>query len=125
MNQLKYSISAYQAAKRTAPPLRAVVLLYDEILKRIALAAAAARRDDFECQFNEVMYAAKILNGLNNCLDMEMGGSVAVSLREMYQAVIRALLGSVGRNSGAEACDRLIDAVRLTRNAWAEISGQP
>ena len=122
MNHLAYSISAYQAAKRTAPPLKAVVLLYDEILKRISL-AAAARRKDFETQFNEVMYAAKIINGLDGCLDMERGGKVAVSLREMYKAVVTALLGSVGRKTGAQACDRLCEAVRLTRDAWAEVAG--
>lgn len=125
MNQLKYSISAYQAARRTVPPLTAVVLLYDEVLKRIARAAAAARRNDFNGQLHEVMAATKILNGLNNCLDMDVGGTVAVSLREMYQAVIHALFGTVGRPAGAEACDRLSDAVRLTRDAWAEIAGQP
>jgi len=125
MNQLAYSISAYQAAKRTAPPLKAVVLLYDEVLKRIALAAAAARSKDFEAQFNEVMHAAKILNGLDNCLDMERGGRVAVSLRDMYKATVHALLGSVGRKSGAEACERLVAAVKLTRDAWAEIAGLP
>lgn len=123
MNHHAYSVSAYQAAKRTAPPLKAIVLLYDEILKRIALAASAARRKDFETQFNEVMYAAKIINGLDSCLDMDRGGTVAVSLREMYKAVVQALLGSVGRKNGAQACERLGDAVRMTRDAWAEVAG--
>ena len=123
MNHIAYSISAYQAAKRTAPPLTAVVMLYDEILKRIALAAAAARAKDYETQFNEAMYAAKIINGLDACLDMDRGGTVAMSLREMYKAVVHALLGTVGRKSGAQACDRLGEAVRLTRDAWAEIAG--
>lgn len=123
MNHLAYSISAYQTAKRAVPPLKGIVLLYDEILKRVSLAAAAARRKDYETQFNEVMYAAKIINGLDGCLDMERGGQVAASLREMYKAVVKALLGSVGRKTGAQACDRLCEAVRLTRDAWAEIAG--
>ena len=123
MTHIAYSISAYQAAKRTAPPLTAVVMLYDEILKRIALAGAAARAKDYETQFNEAMYAAKIINGLDACLDMERGGTVAMSLREMYKAVVHALLGAVGRKNAALACDRLGEAVRLTRDAWAEIAG--
>ena len=117
------AISAYRAAIRTTPPLRAVVLLYDEVIRRTARAAAAARRRDFEAQYNEVMYAARILNGLNGCLDMDQGGKVAVSLREMYQAVTTALLGSVGRPYGAEACDRLVEAVKVTRDAWADVAG--
>jgi flagellar secretion chaperone FliS len=117
-------ISAYQSAIRTTPPLKAVVLLYDGIIAHIMRAADAATRKDYEAQFNEVMKAAKIINGLNNCLDMEVGGTVAISLREMYLAVSRALFSSVGRKQGAEALRRVADAVRLTRDAWAEISNK-
>ena len=125
MNRPKQAAAAYQTAIMTTPPLKRVVLLYDGILIRIASAAAAARRKDYEMQFNEVMRAAKIVNGLNRYLDMEAGGKVARSLREMYQAVAKALLSSVGRSTGAEALDKVGAAVRVTRNAWAEIAGLP
>jgi len=120
-----YSISAYKAAMRTVPPLNAVVMLYDEILRRIALAAAAARGKDYETQFAEVMRAAKIINGLNACLDMEQGGKVAQSLRDMYKSVAQALLSSVGRANAPESLEKIAEAVTLTRNAWAEIAGVP
>jgi len=99
-------MNAYQAAVMTTPPLKAVVMLYDRILYHIANAAAAARRKDFETQFNDVMRAARIVNALNRHLDMEKGGKVAVSLREMYKAVSRALLSSVQRHAGAPAPSR-------------------
>jgi flagellar secretion chaperone FliS len=125
MNLSKQANAAYQTAIMTTPPLVRVVLLYDGILVRIAAAAAAARRKDYETQFTEVMRAAKIVNGLNRYLDMEAGGKVARSLRDMYQAVAKALLSSVGRSTGAEALDKVGAAVRTTRNAWAEIAGLP
>jgi flagellar protein FliS len=125
MVQARYAISAYKAARRTVPPLQAVVLLYDGAMGRIAKAADAARRRDYETQFNEARSAAEIFNGLDLCLDMAKGGGVALSLRDMYRSVCHALMKSVGRTSGAECCDRLVAAIRLTRDAWAEIAGSP
>jgi flagellar biosynthetic protein FliS len=103
----------------------AVVQLYDTILLHVARAGEAAAKGDFQKQFDEVMSATRIVDGLNRCLDMTQGGEVAVHLREMYEAVSRALLRSVGKPSAEEACNRLISAVRDTRNAWAEICGLP
>ena len=123
MNQGRYAISAYQAAQRTLPPLKIVVMLYDGILIRIARAADAARKGDYQKQFESVMSAARIIDGLNRHLDMERGGQVAINLRETYEAVARCLFRSVGKETAAEACDRLVVAVRELRDAWAEIAG--
>jgi flagellar protein FliS len=123
MNQSRYAINAYQTAQRTLPPLKVVVMLYDGILVRISRAADAARRGDFQKQFEYVMSATRIIDGLNRHLDMERGGQVAVNLRDTYEAVARCLFRSVGKETAAEACDRLVVAVRELRDAWAEIAG--
>ena len=123
MSQSRYAINAYQAAQLTTPPLKVVVMLYDGILVRISKAAEASRQGDFQKQFESVMSAARIIDGLNRHLDMEKGGQVAIGLRETYEAVARALFRSVGKETGAEACDRLYAAVRELRDAWAEIAG--
>ncbi|PKU25998.1 flagellar export chaperone FliS [Telmatospirillum siberiense] len=107
------------------PSTTAVVQLYDTVLLHVSRAAEAAHKGDFQAQFDEVMSATRIIDGLNRCLDMAQGGQVAVNLREMYEAVSRTLLRSVGKPSAEEACDKLISAVRDMRNAWAEISGLP
>ncbi len=119
------AISAYNSALRTTPPMSLIVMLYDGAIARINAAAEAAYRRDYEKQFNEAMRAAQILNGLSCCLDMEKGGKVAVSLRDMYQALVTALLSAVGKKTGAECCQKIASAVRLTRNAWAEIAHLP
>jgi flagellar protein FliS len=123
MNQSRYAISAYQAAQRTLPPLKVVVMLYDGILVRIARAGDSARKGDYQKQFEYVMSAARIIDGLNRHLDMERGGEVAANLRDTYEAVARCLFRSVGKETAAEACDRLVVAVRELRDAWAEIAG--
>ncbi len=125
MRQPMSPISAYTSALGTRPPLHVVVGLYDLAIVHISRAAEAADRRDYEQQFNEGLKAAQILNGLSCCLDMQRGGKVAESLRDLYQAVVSALLRSVGKRNAAIACLRLAGAVRQTRNAWAEIAKLP
>ena len=122
MNHSRYAINAYQAAQRTMPPLKAVVMLYDGILVRITKAAEHARAGEFQKQFECVMSAARIIDGLNRHLDMERGGEVALRLRDTYESVARALFRSVGKSSAPEACERLAAAVRELRDAWATIA---
>jgi len=118
------TVQSSQAAPPT-PDSVAVVQLYDTILLHVSRAAKAARQGEFQVQFDEVMSATRIVDGLNRHLDMAQGGQVAINLREMYQAVSRALLRSVGKEDAGEACDKLIAGLRDTRNAWASISGMP
>ena len=70
--------------RATEPSPVAVVQLYDTILLHISRAADAARRGDFQKQFDEVMNATRIIDGLNRHLDMDVGGQVALNLRDMY-----------------------------------------
>jgi flagellar protein FliS len=102
----------------------AMVKLYDTILLHVGHAVEAAGKGDFQGQFDAIMKATRIIDGLNRHLDMEQGGQVAVNMREMYQALSRALLRSVGKTDAIGAYDRMLDGLRQTRNAWAEISGQ-
>ena len=111
--------------RASEPSPVAVVQLYDTILLHIGRAADAARSGDFQKQFDEVMNATRIIDGLNRHLDMSAGGTVAINLRDMYQAISKALLRSVGKTDAGDACDRLIAGLRETRDAWAEISGMP
>ncbi len=125
MTHTRYAIAAYRSAVMTTPPLPAVVLLYDGILVRIEAAAKAAAVGDFGRQFDDVMRAIDILQGLLASLDMAKGGDVAIRLRDTYVTNIRALMRSVARPGGAEACHRIAAGLRRLRNAWAEIGGLP
>jgi flagellar protein FliS len=117
-------IQSTQVVATESSPV-AVVQLYDTILLHVGRAATAARKGDYQRQFDEVMSATRIVDGLNRYLDMERGGQVATNLRDMYESVSRVLLRSIGKESAGEACDTLISALRSTRNAWAEICGMP
>jgi flagellar protein FliS len=115
--------AAYQNMMLTAvPPLKAIVMLYDGAIVRTKAAGEAARSGDYLKQFNEVRRAADIFNGLNRCLNMEVGGTVAISLRELYGSLVKALMRSVGDPQAVLCCEKIADAIRVTRDAWATIS---
>lgn len=122
MQNTALGISAYRSAMRTLPPLVVVVRLYDRAIMHMANAATAGKEGDYEKQFNEVSKAAQIFNGLSGALDLQQGGTVAKSLKEMYDAVIRAMFRSVAKPESEAAFGRLIDAVRETRDAWATVA---
>jgi flagellar protein FliS len=123
MSYNRYAISAYQQVSRiTTPSLQVVVMLYDGILAKISQAAEHSRSGNFQQQFECVMGAARIIDGLNRHLDMEKGGEVAVRLRDTYESLARTLFRTVGKPTAAEACDRIFVSVRDLRNAWAKIS---
>lgn len=122
MNAMNRGISAYRAAQRTVPPLVAVVMLYDTALLHIATAAEAAEGVDVETQFNEITKAVRILSGLKGNLNFDKGGKVARSLRDMYDSVSHALLRSVGRPDSKLRYEKLMRALRETRDAWASIA---
>ncbi|HVJ41070.1 MAG TPA: flagellar export chaperone FliS [Dongiaceae bacterium] len=125
MRQKSSPISAYTSALGTRPPLHTVVGLYDLAIVHTIRAADASHRRDPEQQFNEALKAAQVLNGLSCCLDMRRGGDVAVSLRDMYQTVVAVLMRAVAKRDAAQTYLQLAEAIRLTRNAWAEIAKLP
>ncbi len=119
------AISAYQSAIQTTPPLQAVVMLYDGVLVRIRNATTAAGNGDFSEQFNQIVRANDILRGLMAALDVEQGGTLAIHLRDAYEANMRALLSAVGRRDTEQYLSRVVVSLRELRNAWAEIAGMP
>lgn len=118
-------MSDTSSASHAAPQSLAVVQLYDTALKHIGNAIEGVKKGSYETQMNEIAAAVRIFNGLNDSLDMEAGGAVAQNLRDMYQAVSKALLSTIGQDNAVEICERMTKAVKETRNAWAEIAKAP
>lgn len=125
MPKKPYSIAAYESAQLTTPPLQAVVMLYDGLIRRLRGTAQAAREGDLQRQIEELMHAIRIIDGLNRSLDMEKGGKVAVGLSDTYWSVSGVLLKSIGKPEAGEACDKLVEAMSVLRDSWAEIAGVP
>lgn len=125
MNHAQRASAAYRTASMTVPPLHAVVMLYDGVLVRVRNAGLAAEQGDWARQFDEITLAVDLLRGLLSALDYDRGGDVARRLQQTYEANMKALMRSVGRQEALEMSRRIEDGLRQLRNAWAEIAGVP
>jgi len=123
MSSSKYAITAYRTATRTAPPLVAVVMCYDDVLNRLANAARAGWRGDYEAQYKEIYRATLILTGLASGVDLEKGGEVAVRLEDLYNTLIVTLNRLVAKRDAPQQYRQIAEALMETRNAWAEVAG--
>lgn len=118
----RYALAAYRSANQTLPPLRVVVLLYDEVLVCLRAAAEAAERGDFGAQFEQVRHATDILRVLLAALDLERGGVLAERLRDGYESNMVALMSTIGKPNASECLARIGNGLRELRDAWREVA---
>ncbi|PTW59335.1 flagellar protein FliS [Breoghania corrubedonensis] len=122
MNQ---AISAYRKATTTVPPVKAVVLLYDEAINAAQRAAEATDEKLYDEAQTQMLRAVTILRGLRQALDMDAGGSVAKQLMGVYSSVILALTQTAGKPDAVERYHRLAEGLTELRDAWATMTTLP
>jgi flagellar secretion chaperone FliS len=108
----------------TATPGRLVVLLYDGANRFLRRAAAAMRAADVATSNAQLQRAEAILNELLVTLDMERGGEIAASLRDLYLFCGREL-NDARLERDADRIDTVVELLAELREAWAQIDGQP
>ena len=113
--------AAYRAASETVTPARAIVMLYDGAIKRIADAKEAISVGRIEDRYNYVVKAYDIINGLHCHLDYEAGGEVAILLDRYYSYILHRLTEINVRNDTA-ICDEVIARLREMRDSWSGIA---
>src|SRR5262245_52352486 len=77
-----------QTQVRSSQPLELVVLLYDAALRALATAHDALLRRDIPARRAAMSQAFAIVAELQNTLDMERGGPIAVELDQLYTWVV-------------------------------------
>ena len=73
-----------QSAVETASPEKLIIMLYSGVIKFLRQAEIALKEKNLEEAHNSLAKAQDIIFELNITLDMERGGEIAVSLRELY-----------------------------------------
>jgi flagellar protein FliS len=112
---------AYRGASVAVPPLKAVVMLFDEaitLLKK-AIEAGAAKR--FEESHGHVLRTTAVLRGLSFHLNAEKGGALAAQLFTTYNSLILACLRSFGQPDAESRYHRLIFSLTELRDAWSGV----
>lgn len=120
--------NAWQSYKKvsthTAPPGQLVLMLYDGALRFLERALLAFENDD-PLEFNQtinnnLLRAQSILHELNQSLDLQQGGELAMTLRRLYDYMDRRLTES-NLKKVPDGITETIQRLTVLRNAWHEM----
>jgi flagellar protein FliS len=131
MNAANTWKSYRQIATQTAPPGQLVLMLFDGALLSLerALTGFDCRdpRERNETIHNNLRRAVNIIRQLNYSLNLDAGGRLAETLRNLYHYFDRRLTESNFRKQ-RDGVDEVIVHLKELRDAWAamlENQGQP
>jgi flagellar protein FliS len=111
-----------QIATQTAPPGQLVLMLFDGALHSLERALTGFDyldpREKNQTIHNNLQRAADIIRQLNNALNLEAGGKLAQTLRNLYHYFDQRIVESNFRKQ-REGVDEVISHLKELRNAWA------
>ena len=120
----QYQQIGVETALTNATPHRLIQMLYEGLLKNLANAKGALQNDQHELLSISIKKASNILIGLEEGLDFEKGGEIALNLQSLYQYMqTELLLAQTDRN--AEKFQALITLVVELKSAWDAIGTSP
>lgn len=113
-----------QVATQTASPGQLTLMLFDGIIRFLEQARHGFQTTD-PVEFNQtinnnILRAQAIINELNYSLNMDAGGELAQTLRQLYLYFDRRLLESNVRKEPA-GIEEVLARVTTLRGAWAEM----
>ena len=111
-------------ATRTAPPGQLVLMLFDGALRSLDRALLGFSYNDVGQRnatiHNNVQHAVAIIRELNCALDLEAGGQLAETLRNLYGFFERRLIESNLKKS-RQGIDEVIPMLKQLRDAWFQM----
>ena len=102
-------------------PRELVSLLYDGAVHRLTVASEALARGDRIAKSQAISDALAIIGELQNTLNMQQGGPIAVSLDALYTYVNGRLLDANVGNDAASLQESL-RVLSPLRDAWAQVA---
>lgn len=122
-NKLFYN--AYQHSSDNVNQLQQVIMLYDGAINFIKQAKEAIVEGNYEKRYNLINKAIAIITGLNSCLDFNKDTEeTAKALDDFYNMIDMRLL-YIQCDDSLESCDKVIEDLRVMRNAWADVAKDP
>ncbi|MFA5984411.1 MAG: flagellar export chaperone FliS [Methylococcaceae bacterium] len=103
-----------------ATPHRLIQMLMEGFLARVNSAKGAIDHNDFEAKAIFISKAIAIVGGLNEALDLEKGGEIAVNLNNLYDYISNRLLQASSENN-TNILDEVTDLMKQIKEAWDAI----
>lgn len=113
----QYQQLGVETALANASPHRLIQMLYEGLLSNLSLLRGALSNQQHEQAAVHLKKCSNILVGLEEGLDFEKGGDIAVNLRELYDYMQRELIG-LQVSASDERVERLIALVIEIKSAW-------
>lgn len=119
------SYGALDATSRVAAatPHELVAILFEQLLLRIDRAARCAERGDIAAMLQSRAKASDILNALEESLDFDRGGDIAIALAVVYREASDRLNGARG-DEAAPMLQAARDIIAEVAQAWTEIGSR-
>jgi flagellar secretion chaperone FliS len=122
MNAANSWKSYRQIATQTAPPGQLVLMLFDGALHSLERALTGFDYNDpsekNQTIHNNLQRAVDIIRQLNNSLNLEAGGKLAETLRNLYHYFDRRIVESNFKKQ-RDGVDEVIVHLKELRDAWA------
>ncbi|WP_446810002.1 flagellar export chaperone FliS [Methylomonas sp. 2BW1-5-20] len=101
-------------------PHRLIQMLMEGFLVRVNSAKGAIAHGDMEAKSIYISKAMGIVGGLNEAVDIEHGGDIAVNLNQLYGYINMRLLQASGENN-EQILDEVASLMKDIKEAWDAI----
>jgi len=124
-NTYKRAVNQYanvhnESGLADASPHHLIQMLMDGFLARVNAAKGAMVRSDMELKSVYISRAIAIVGGLNEAVDFEKGGEIAVNLGQLYAYMSTRLL-QASRENNEEILDEVASLMKEIKGAWDAI----
>lgn len=102
-------------------PHRLIQMLMEGFLARVNSAKGAISHGDMESKSMYISKAIGIVGGLNEALDLEQGGEIAINLRQLYDYINFRLLEASSENS-EQILNEVNGLMKDVKEAWDAIA---
>ncbi len=105
----------------TVDRLKLVVMLYDGAISYLKTAKQYLAKNDLSGKGMYIAKAQDIIDELNNSLNMNEGGEIAVNLRKIYNFLYFYLV-KANLSKNQKMVDEVINILSSLRDAWKQIN---
>jgi flagellar secretion chaperone FliS len=115
------ALRSYKKTKiETADTIKLLLMCYDAIVRDLEIAKAFHIERNMDRVYEKVHHAQDIITELLLSLDYEKGGEISTNLSQLYNYMIRQLIG-INSQRDINVYDSIMHMLRELREAWEEV----